>query len=1309
MPPIRSATGDSATKDCEKRVLARLFVLIGGLIVLALTAALIGPYFIDWSSYRADFEREASAVLGRKVTVQGAATARLLPFPSVTFSDVSVAGGPDGAPAMTVETFSMDAELAPFMRGEFLIFDMRLVRPRMTVSVGKDGVVDWTLRPSTPMDPGHISVEKLTVTEGKVTVRHAAGGRDHTVSEINAIVSARSLAGPWRGDGSLRIDGMKTAVSLSTGKVEDDGSMRLRIRADPERYPLAIETDGDVRFVAGAPRYAGAFRIDAEKPGGDRLRGSDGETFEVRQTGAGKPEQKTEPPYRLTGKFAFDHLRTDVQEFRFETGPKDNPYIANGSAMVVFAPTPRFSIEADGAQVRFDETIADPKAASGLTLGGRLAALEGMLADLPRPGIPGTIDVNLPAIVAGDTTIRDIKLSAEPASTGWSIKSFSATLPGRATLEGEGLLATDEDFGFKGSLLLAIAQPSGFAAWLSHDVDDAIRRLPAAGFSAKVDVTRKWQKLDDLELILGAAKFHGALDRRQPDDAEPSMTLKLHGGALDIDGLSAFASLFVGDKGVTPLAGQDLDLAVKAGPVTAGGLKADTVDTALRLRGGHLEIDRLSIGGIDGATVSATGTVRDYATRPSGNLDASIVAVDLAPLVATLAQRYPDNLFVSELHNRVAAYPALLGDAQVNLVATAAHDDDGTSDLAVSANGTAGGSAFSLTLSGGMTPWLDPDAPMSVTFNARNDNAEALMALYGLPVLPLGVIGGGDMAVSASGTTAKGLDVSLEFTSEALTASYKGTLRLGEEGPEGEGAAALEASDIEPWLMTGGIVLPGMGMGMETALKADASFGNGLASFSKIAGSINEGSFGGDINVGMKNGLPHVTGAVAVDSLDLWAVTAMILGESALQGDGQGWPKAPFQGKARAPLTADIDITAGTFSAGVFGAGEALMATARLDGEGLRVADFSAKAFGGTLTGLGELKNNGGTGLVSAQMKLNGADLGAVFEGTGIVGKGDITANLSASGKSAEGLISALSGSGTLAFGGTSIPGVDAHAFPAIIARADAIGRDIDAKATAQFAPRLVGNGTFAAASGELAFTVAGGVVRAPQLTLAGPAATLTANLKADLGAETVSADGEIQYAPGDDALVGSEPVVRYAVHGPLGAMEGRYDTAPLAQFLTQRALEIEEARVEAMQAALLEKQRLRREVQYYASLEADRQAAAEAQRLAEAEEARRLAAETRRVEEERARAEEEVRAKAAQDAAQAAEAAEKVQQEAEANKPEPAPEPAPTPDVKTVPVPTDRGAGNAAPAPAPQSGGGSTSFDENAIGRFLKSLRGEN
>ena len=58
--------------------------------------------------------------------------------------------------------------------------------------------------------------------------------------------------------------------------------------------------------------------------------------------------------------------------------------------------------------------------------------------------------------------------------------------------------------------------------------------------------------------------------------------------------------------------------------------------------------------------------------------------------------------------------------------------------------------------------------------------------------------------------------------------------------------------------------------------------------------------------------------------------------------------------------------------------------TARLDREGLRLADVSGKAYDGQVNGLFELKNTDGTGLFSAQLKLTGADLGTDAADTGL-------------------------------------------------------------------------------------------------------------------------------------------------------------------------------------------------------------------------------------------------------------------------------------------------------------------------------------
>src|SRR5213075_1990488 len=127
-------------------------------------------------------------------------------------------------------------------------------------------------------------------------------------------------------------------------------------------------------------------------------------------------------------------------------------------------------------------------------------------------------------------------------------------------------------------------------------------------------------------------------------------------------------------------------------------------------------------------------------------------------------------------------------------------------------------------------------------------------------------------------------------------------------------------------------------------------------------------------------------------------------------------------------------------------------------------------------------------------------------------------------------------------------------------------------------------------------------VLRAPPVALATAEASVSAELKADFTSGEVGATGSVTYAAGYEAQAGSEPAVAFAVEGPLGALTAHYDTQPLAQFLTQRALEREQARVEALQAGLIEKQRLRREVRYYASLQFERDRAAEAQRLAEEE-----------------------------------------------------------------------------------------------------------
>ncbi len=1170
--------------------------------MLALTAALVAPYFIDWSSYRSAFEREAGHILGREVQVEGTARARLLPFPSVTFTDVVVVDPETGEPAMTVDEFSMDAELAPFLRGEVFIFDMRLVRPNMRVEIAPDGTVDWAVRPSSRFNPRQVTLENVTVSDGTIAVHQQASGRTVRLSDIESELSARNLSGPWRVNGSLEIDGMPASLSAATGSVGEDGRMRVRISLEPRDFPIALTTDGHASFVEKEGLYAGTFQVRT-----------------VDQDGEERQNDQTESlGNRVSGRFSLNHQHLAVDEFLFETGPEDDPYTAEGRAMVMLGAEPSFSITADGAQIRIDPSDTSGDGVAGVSAQERLAALTEFMANLPKPTIPGTVAVNLPAIVAGDTTIRNIRIEAEPVDSGWSIHSAAATLPGRTRFEGEGLLETGESLSFDGHMLLAIGQPSGFASWLARDVDDVIRRLPSAGFAADVVLAPERQTFDNLELILGDARFGGAIDRRNPQDARPSLVLNLDGDRLDVEGMQAFASLFLDDTGRNRLASHDVDLEISAGPVTARGVTAERLETALRLREGAVEIDQLTITGLAGARISATGQVRDLGSTPTGRVDATIISVDLAPLTELLARRFPEAGPLSALARNAENFPGLLSDGEVNIVASAADNGDSSSSLAVSADGRAGGTEFSASISGQGTPADLASSRTTVNFTARN-GAAVLYALFGLPALPLDLAGEAEVDLTATGVPADGMETTIKFAGDDLSADFEGEVAFTNEGFGVHGAASLESADLEPWLAVTGVSFPGFGFGLPVNLTAALEYSNELAVLSDISGHVAESAVSGDLNGELREGIPHLTGELTLSLLDLGIGAEMIAGSNAFQPDEGAWPQTPFRQNTSVPFSADVALFADSLWFGnTIGAENAQMHLVLEPGE-FSVSELTATMFDGSVEGLAEFRNNEGTGLLSAQLSLDDIVLEDLLPDASLSGRGDLSASLTSSGRSVNAMAASLSGSGSVSLSDLRIMGIEDEALPAILDRADPLGIDIDAEDVAAFAPPLVQGGDFRANDVEFAFSAANGVVRTPPVQLESEHASVSVEAVADVGERTVSATGTIAYDPEEEGMAGSEPSVFFTASGPMGGARFDIDTEPLAQFLTQRALEREQRRVEHMQAVLLETQRLRREERYFEARANERRAVqAERIRLERQAEMQR----SQRAERERQRAE---------------------------------------------------------------------------------------
>ena len=144
------------------------------------------------------------------------------------------------------------------------------------------------------------------------------------------------------------------------------------------------------------------------------------------------------------------------------------------------------------------------------------------------------------------------------------------------------------------------------------------------------------------------------------------------------------------------------------------------------------------------------------------------------------------------------------------------------------------------------------------------------MALYGLPSLPLGVAGSGQTSLTAEGAIASGLEIGARFhRPRTCRRASTATLQLadGAAGRKGRGAhrggrSGAMADDHRP-------ELPRHGHGHAGVADGRASTSPTGCWWSPTSqGEIADGPVSGDVNAEIKDGVPHLTGDLALDAFD---------------------------------------------------------------------------------------------------------------------------------------------------------------------------------------------------------------------------------------------------------------------------------------------------------------------------------------------------------------------------------------------------------------------------------------------------------
>src|ERR1700736_651069 len=109
--------------------------------IIALVAALIGPYFIDWNQFRPQFEAEASQIIGTPVRVAGELDARLLPTPSLRLRSL-VAHGANDLGKVRADKLDVEFRLASLMRGAWRATDLTINGMALHLGLDRQGRID---------------------------------------------------------------------------------------------------------------------------------------------------------------------------------------------------------------------------------------------------------------------------------------------------------------------------------------------------------------------------------------------------------------------------------------------------------------------------------------------------------------------------------------------------------------------------------------------------------------------------------------------------------------------------------------------------------------------------------------------------------------------------------------------------------------------------------------------------------------------------------------------------------------------------------------------------------------------------------------------------------------------------------------------------------------------------------------------------------------------------------------------------------------------------------------------------------------
>ncbi len=1115
-------------------------------IILALVTALVGPLFVDWTRYRAEFEARATRLTGLEFRITGSVDARVLPTPTIVMHGIEF-GRPDDIGKVRARSLRIEFALGALARGEWRIANARLDGPELAAGLDSNGRLDWPV-PKIGFDPEGVSIERLTIRDGRALLADSASGARLMFEKVEFRGEIRSLTGPARGEGSFVIAGQHYPYRLATSRIGEDATVKVRLTVDPIDRPVTAEADLSIGFEQGAPRYEGTIQLARA----------------VGRAPAGAQALIIEP-WRTTSRIKGDSTGAVLEQIEFQYGPDDRAIKLQGNAQLKFGQQPHANVVLTSPQIDLERMLAAPGTPRRQPIAALKTWLEGFSA-IPQLPLPITLSIGVESLALGGAMLQRLGADIAIDSQEAQVRLLEFRAPGLTQVRLSGRVSNAARF--EGSTKIESNDPRVLLGWLTDRSDvqaAASGPLRLAGdvrlSTDMISIDRLNFDFDRMTVAGRVAYFWSNQDRPARLDAE------LASPEIDLDRMHTLGAAILG--GISFELPREGALSLKIGRASIFGVQAKQVDVNTRIDNNGLEIDRLIIADFGGAAAAIKGRIDTKSQSPRGtvtlNLDArtldGLLAVldKLAPQPAEQLRRSAERLAPVALRASLTMDPAS-GDA----LASARFNIEGRagkfSRISLLGDASTSSAAFKADKIAALGA-----AKVNIAAHLESDEGEPLIEFLRLDKLFAVDRRSARLNLSAKGNLDGALAVDGQLAAGALAISANGKLHVAKE-PTAEFDLTINNATIRsPRPVAAGLppeTFPASGT-------ARLAWAQNTLQLAQIKGILAGSSVAGGLtlNIGQTT---SVNGSIEASAVDLPGAIAALIGVPARAVPGGAgrvfdWPSEPFE-RFLGPLNGQIALKSARVTLAPQLAARDFQGSISFADSRLALQVAEAILAGGRASGeLSFLRQPDGV-LARGRLNVVGANAAELLPGDGVVsGRLSFVLAAEGAGMSPVALVGSLSGSGSFTLENGGIARLDPRAFQAVMRAVDQ-GLPIDANrvkdkmeialAAGLFAVQRA-DGSIALDSGQARTTISMTETKGAELVVSG-----------NINLEDGALDGQLLlFGPAAAGGPGNtRPEITILLKGPFDAPTRTMDVAALANWLALRSVEQQSKKIDMLE-----------------------------------------------------------------------------------------------------------------------------------------------